>query len=140
MDTPTAPATDWQKPEVGNRRSHILGAATVAVSLLAVAAGAWGLSNADAAGAGGRGQAGPPGMSQFGPGQPPTTGQSLDRDLAAMLFTTDGRVNEELLKEFLSRLPGGLEQFLQIAVRNDELTQAQAEALRSAATNSEEPQ
>ena len=86
-----------------------------------------------------------PGMSQMGPGQgrpgqqfgqPNTTGQSqsqLDQDLAIMLFSSDGSVNQELLDEFVDRLPAGLDQFLQIAVQNGELTEDQAQALRTAA-------
>ena len=148
MDTHTPPTTDWQTLYTGERRrSRLLGATTVAVSLLAVAAGAWGLSNADAASSG-PGQMGP-GMSQMGPGQgrpgqqfgqPNTTGQSqsqLDQDLATMLFSSDGSVNQELLDEFLDRLPGGLDQFLQIAVQNGELTEDQAQALRTAAGTSD---
>ena len=143
MDTHTSPSTDWQTLYTGERRrSRLLGATTVAVSLVAVAAGAWGLSNADAASSG-PGQMGP-GMSQMGPGQggqqqfgpPNTTGQSqgpLDQDLSTMLFSTDGSVNQELLEEFVDRLPGGLDQFLQIAVQNGELTEDQAQALRTAA-------
>lgn len=144
MDTPTAPAMDWQNLYAGERRrSRILGATTVAVSLLAVAVGAWGLSNADAAGSNVPGQMGP-GMSQTGPGQfgpqqlnTQSQGQ-VDQDLAGMLFTSDGSVNEELLAQFVDRLPGGLDQFLQIAVQNGELTAAQAEDLRAAAADSEE--
>jgi hypothetical protein len=139
MDINSSQSTDWHDLYTGERRrTHLLGAATVAASLLAVAAGAWGLSNADAA-ASGSAMRGGPGMSQVGPGQagPPTTpGQSqgpLGQDLATMLFTSDGEVNEELLEEFLSRLPGGLDQFLQIAVQNGELTDQQADALRAAA-------
>ena len=139
MDTDTSPSTDWHDLYTGERRrSRLLGAATVAASLLAVAAGAWGLSNADAA-TSGPAMMGGPGMSQIGPGQagpPTTTGQpqgQLDQDLATMLFTGDGEVNEELLQQFLSRLPGGLDQFLQIAVQNGDLTEEQADALRAAA-------
>jgi len=136
MDTHTPPTTDWHTLYTGERRrSRLLGATTVAVSLLAVAAG-------------GPGQMGP-GMSQMGPGQgrpgqqfgqPNTTGQSqsqLDQDLATMLFSSDGSVNQELLDEFVDRLPGGLDQFLQIAVQNGELTEDQAQALRTAAGTSD---
>ena len=130
------PDTHWQNLYTGERRrSRLLGATTVAACLLAVAAGAWGLSNADAAGTvgPGTGRMGP-GQGQFGP--PNTTGQSqgrLDQDLSAMLFTSDGSVNDDLLQQFLSRLPGGLDQFLAIAVQNGDLTEEQAAALRAAA-------
>lgn len=149
MDTSTP---DWHSLYTSERiRSRILGATTVAVSMLAVAAGAWGLSNADAAGTNGPGGLRGPGQGQFAPGQgtapglapPGTTGQSqgqLGQDPVAMLFSSDGTVNEELLEQFLGRLPGGIDEFLQIAVQNGQLTDEQAQALRSAAGAADSPE
>lgn len=137
MDPSTTTPADHQN--LHTLRSPLLGAATVAVSLLAVAAGAWGLSNADASdtrgpGVGRPGQLSPgqsvPGRNQQNPPAP------LGQDLASMLFNADGSVNEDLLTEYVNRLPGGLDQFLEFAVQNGELTDEQAAAIASAASGS----
>ena len=141
---PTAdPSRRWQDLYTSERRkARILGATTVAASLLAVAAGAWGLGNTDSSGPG---QLGGPG--QFGPAQPgmgqqqggnPVPAPSMGRDLADMLFNADGSVNQEVLQQFRSRLPGGFDAFLQSAVGNGELTQDQADALAATAGTAEE--
>lgn len=146
MDTGKLPAgdgpasNDWHKLyESERKKSRILGATTVAASLLAVGIGAWGLSNADSAAmsspAGGQraGQFAPPGMpSQDGSGTMP--GQMGGQDLASQLFNTDGSVNTEAVEQLLASAPDGadLDQFLQFAVQRGELTQSQADAIAAA--------
>jgi hypothetical protein len=129
------PENQWRTMYAAERKkARILGATTVAASLLAVGAGVWGLTANEVTG-----QAVGPGTSQFGP--PGTAGQDgtapgqrgpMGQDLSALLFNADGSVNAALLQEFLNRMPGGsggLQQFLAMAVSNGELTQAQADAI-----------
>lgn len=139
------PDSQWQTMYAAERKkARILGATTVAASLLAVGAGVWGLTANEATA-----QTGGPGTSQFGPpgtaGQNGTTGTvpgqngPMGQDLSSMLFNTDGSVNTDLLQEFLTRMPGGgsgLQQFLEMAVSNGELTQAQADAIAGAVDDS----
>ena len=129
------PESQWQTMYAAERKkARILGATTVAASLLAVGAGVWGLTANEATA-----QTGGPGTSQFGP--PGTPGQNgpMGKDLSSMLFNTDGSVNTDLLQEFLTRMPGGgsgLQHFLEMAVSNGELTQAQADAIAGAVDDS----
>ena len=122
------PENQWRTMYAAERkRARILGATTVAASLLAVGAGVWGLTANEVTG-----QTVGPGTSQFG--QPGTPGQGGPRrqDLSALLFNADGSVNTALLQEFLSRMPGGsggLQQFLAMAASNGELTRAEADAI-----------
>lgn len=135
------------------KKARVLGATTVAASLLAVGMGAWGLSNAGDSsttqmrGPGGTSQFGPPGQTgtlpnqdgtgtlpnQDGTGAAPQQG-GPGQDLAALLFNSDGSVNTEALEQFQLNVPGGtLEQFLAMAVQNGALTQEQADQLAEAA-------
>lgn len=151
-DSPAPLDRDWPSMYSAERkRSRILGATTVAASLLAVGAGAWGLTQADSsAGTAGPGQFGGPGpTSQF---TPPGTGQSgttavpggpgagmPGQDLAASLFNSDGSVNSSALQQFLSAMPGGganLEAFLGTAVQQGDLTSDQADQLLAASGTS----
>lgn len=153
MDTyRTEPVTNSRQPAADHWRhayraertkARILGATTVAASLLAVGAGAWGLSNADSGQS--AGQVGGPTTSQFGPpgtapggspAIPPGGGQGTGQDLAALLFNSDGSVNATAVEQFLSRMPGSLDEFLTIAVQNGDLTQDQADLIAQAASDS----
>ena len=135
----TPPERDWQTLYTTERkRSRILGAATVAASLIAVGCATWGLTANDNGGAAGPGRMGGPRVTnQFAPpanggaGMPGGPGQ----DLASSLFSSDGTVNDEALQQFLSTLPGGadnLQQFLTMAVADGALTSDQAEQLVAA--------
>lgn len=161
---PAPDERDWQSLYSAERkRSRILGASTVAASLLAVGVGAWGLTQTDSAGTSGPSQFGGPGStSQFAPGNgnqfaPPDNGQSgttdqfappgngqsgtmsgPGQDLTDSLFDSDGSVNTDALQQLLSAMPGGaanLEQFLTMAVQNGQLTSEQADQLLAASTD-----
>lgn len=141
LATPTTASeqTTWQSMYRSERKkARILGASTVAASLLAVGAGAWGLSNAGSATSAAQGQFGGPGSSQIAPpnGQGMMPGQrSATEDLASTLFNDDGSVNTSALEQFVASSPAGdIEQFLSFAVTNGELTQEQADALKTAAS------
>ena len=135
----TPPERDWQTLYAAERkRSRILGAATVAASLIAVGSVAWGFTANDNGGAAGPGRMGGPGVTnQF---DPPSNGGAGGaglpggprQDLASSLFSSDGAVNDEALQQFLSTLPGGadnLQHFLTTAVADGALTSDQAEQL-----------
>ncbi|MCU0297280.1 MAG: hypothetical protein MUF33_02030 [Candidatus Nanopelagicales bacterium] len=139
LPTQAPEQTTWQSMYRSERKkARILGASTVAASLLAVSAGAWGLSNAGSATSPTPGQFGGPGTSQMGPqaGQGMMPGQgSAAEDLASALFNDDGSVNTSALEQFVATSPGGdITQFLTFAVTNGELTQEQADALIAAAS------
>ncbi|HQR79382.1 MAG TPA: hypothetical protein PLT68_04100 [Actinomycetota bacterium] len=157
MDTQRIPEISTEQPQdepwqtmytSERKKARILGATTVAASLLAVAMGAWGLTNAgdsstaQTQGPGGTSQFGPPGQTGTLPGQTGTgtgTGTAPQQggpgqDLSALLFNSDGSVNTEALEQFQQNAPGGtLEQFLAMAVQNGDLTQEQADQLTAAA-------
>ena len=153
IDTEQSPAQtpasrDWQKLYAAERkRSRILGAATVAASLIAVGSAAWGFTANDNAGAAGPGRPGGPGVTnQFAPPADGGTGTTAvpggpgavipGQDLAARLFNSDGTVNDEALQSFLIAMPGAganLEQFLATAVEAGTLTTEQADQLVAAA-------
>jgi len=122
------------------RRSRILGASTVAASLLAVGLGAWGLNGHEGGTTvSGPGQMGGQSAGQFGPpgsvGTLPGQGGPMGQDLAAMLFNSDGSVNTDALNRFVAGIPSGaLEQILAVAVSNGEITQDQATQITEAVT------
>ena len=143
-DTPTPPPqTDqpWQSMYTAERKkARVLGATTVAASLLAVGLGAWGLNAQGASTTAGPGQFGGPGAtSQFGP--PGTNGNSSQgmpgpagMDLGSQLLNSDGSVNADAVEAFVQQLPpGALAQILARAVQNGELTQDQADQIAAAA-------
>ncbi len=146
--TQTPAPRDWQELYAAERkRSRILGAATVAASLIAVGSAAWGFTANDNAGAAGPGRPGGPGVTnQFAPPADGGTGTTAvpggpgagipSQDLAARLFNSDGTVNDEALQDFVSAMPGAganLEQFLATAVQAGALTSEQADQLLAAA-------
>ncbi len=149
--SPTAPTStpppvgrSWESMyQAERKKARILGATTVAASLLAVGLGAWGVSNEGAAAAGGPGQFGggqgatsqmaPPGSTGTMPGQ----GGPMGQDLGSILLNSDGSVNTEAVQQFVTRMPSGaLDQILAMAVQNGELTQDQADAITAAAGSS----
>lgn len=146
-NSPQPAADHWRHAYRAERtKARILGATTVAASLLAVGAGAWGLSNADSGQS--AGQVGGPTTSQFGPpgtapggttAIPPGAGTGSGQDLAALLFNSDGSVNATAVEQFLSSMPGSLDEFLTIAVQNGDLTQNQADLIAQSASDSSSP-
>jgi hypothetical protein len=131
------------------RKARILGATTVAASLLAVGLGAWGLKADGASTASGPGQfGGPNSTSQFGPpGSDGNTGQGstgsmpgpggMSQDLGSLLLNSDGSVNTDAVQQFVQRMPSGaLDQVLAMAVQNGQLTQDQADRIAEAAGTS----
>ena len=138
LSTPD-PGKPWESMYRAERKtSRILGASTVAASLVAVGLAAWGLNGQGDTAANVPGQPGGPGTSQFGPpgstATRPGTGAPLGQDLAAMLFTSDGSVNADALAAFLASMPtGALDQILAMAVSNGEITADQAKQITDAA-------
>ena len=133
------PGKPWESMYRSERRkSRILGASTVAASLLAVGLGAWGLNGQGAVAASGPGQPGGPSTSQVGPpgsmGTRPGAGAPMGQDLAAMLFNGDGSVKADALAAFLASIPSGaLDQIVAMALSNGEITQDQAKQITDAA-------
>lgn len=140
-----APDDLWRSKYRSERtKARLLGATTVAASLLAVGLGAWGLNAQGATVASGpgqfgglnAGQAAPPGVTggqQGGLARPPGGGP-MGQDLASVLLNSDGSVNTEAVAEFTAQMPdAALEQLLGFAVVNGELTQEQADSIAAAA-------
>ncbi len=144
------PDKPWQSMyQAERKKARVLGATTVAASLLAVGLGAWGLNAEGTSAASGPGQfGGPNATSQFGP--PGTNGNSsqgatgampgpgaMGQDLASMLLNSDGSVNTDAVEQFVQQMPSGaLDQILAMAVQNGELTQDQADLIADAAGTS----
>lgn len=147
--TPTSPPqTDqpWQSMYTAERKkARVLGATTVAASLLAVGLGAWGLNAQGASPTSGPAQFGGPGAtSQFGPpGLNGNSGQGAmpgpaGMDLGSQLLNSDGSVNTDAVEAFVQQLPSGaLDQILAMAVQDGDLTQDQADVIAAAASGTD---
>ena len=128
-DVTRAEAAIWREKYGRERKkSRILMVATAVCAAAAVGLGVWGFSQSTSEPSP---QPGLPGQMMPG-GTPPAGGQMPD--LAGQLFEDDGSVNTEALEQFLSRQPSGsIDQFLEFAQQNGQLTSEQADALKAAA-------
>lgn len=137
MTLQLTPSDPWQsKYETERTKTRILGATTVAVSLLAVGLGAWGLNADSGTAASGPGQLGRPNAtSQFAPPGQAMPAGPMGQNLASQLLNADGSVNTDAVAKLAATLPdGALEQMLTMAVTNGELTQDQADEIAAAST------
>lgn len=137
----SAPGRPWETMYRAERKkSRILGASTVAASLLAVGLGAWGLNGQGDSVASGPGQMGGNSTSQFAPpgaaGTLPGPG-GMGQDLGTILLNSDGSVNTDAVARFVASMPSGaLDQILAMAVSNGEITEEQADQIADAAGSS----
>lgn len=136
---PHTTADPWHtKYRAERTKARVLGATTVATSLLCVGLAAWGLNADNGTAASGPGQfAGPGTASQFAPPGQGSRGMlpggPMGQTLADQLFNSDGSVNTTAVTRLTASLPAGaLEQMLNLAVSNGDLTQDQADAITAA--------
>ncbi len=131
---PQVDAATWREKYAHERKkSRILTVATAVCAAGAVGLGVWGYTESNSQPSAQAGFQGP--MMQGG--TPPAGGQMPD--LSEQLFEDDGSVNAEALEQFLSRQPSGdIDQFLEFAEQNGQLTSEQVEKLKAAAAEAEQ--